>query len=219
LGLLLAGCTAEQDPSEPRSVDSSPPATSPAPATTPPPRLVRIALAGDIHFEGVLASRLDDPATALAPVSPWLAGADVSVVNLETSLGSGGRPEPGKRFTFSAGAAALRALAAAGVDVATMANNHALDFGRGRLPSTLRATRRASTWEPPLDVIGIGRDEHEAFSPALTQVSGSVVATLAASVADQDPTADPTGAWAATPGRSGIADALDPGRLLAELRR
>ncbi|HEU4337082.1 MAG TPA: CapA family protein, partial [Nocardioides sp.] len=42
---------------------------------------------------------------------------------------------------------------------------------------------------------------------------------LAASVADQDPTADPTGAWAAGPDRAGVADAIDPRRLLAEVRR
>jgi poly-gamma-glutamate synthesis protein (capsule biosynthesis protein) len=157
--------------------------------------------------------------SALAPVSNVLSAADLTIVNLETSVGAGGRPEPGKRFTFSAGPEAFEALAAAGVDIATMANNHALDYGRARLTSTLAAARRAARAETPLSVVGIGRDADEAFAPALSDVRGTVVATLAASVADQDPSADPTGHWAATDQRAGIADALAPGRLLDGVRR
>lgn len=174
---------------------------------------------GDIHFEGVLAERLRDPATALAPVREALSAADLTIANLETSVGTGGRPEPGKRFTFSAGPEAFTALASAGVDVTSMANNHALDHGRGRLASTLAAARRAARAATPLHVVGIGRDADEAFAPVLTDVRGTLVATLAASVADQDPTADPTGHWAATDDRGGIADALDPTRLLDGVRR
>jgi poly-gamma-glutamate capsule biosynthesis protein CapA/YwtB (metallophosphatase superfamily) len=220
-----AGCTAP-------APESAAPTGSPRPAATPlappagdavhptsRPGPVRLAFAGDVHFEGVLADRLRDPATALAPATAALAEADLAIVNLETSVGGGGRPEPGKRFTFSAGPEAFTALAAAGVDVVSMANNHALDFGRARLPSTLRAVRAAAAGVPPLSVIGIGRDRQEAFVPALTDVDGVVVGTLAASVADQDPTADRTGHWAASGGRSGVADALDPVPLLDRVRR
>jgi hypothetical protein len=226
--LLLAGCSSPADPpaapaaptpsATPPADPRATPSTSPAPpARRPTP--VTIALAGDIHFEGPLAARLRDPATALAPASRALAAADVAIANLETSVGTGGRPEPGKRYTFSAGPTALTALAAAGVDVAGMANNHALDFGRGRLPSTLRAARRAADGDPALAVVGIGGDAEQAFAPALVDVDGTVVATVAASVADADPTADPTGQWAAGPGRPGTADAMDPRRLLRAVRR
>jgi len=180
---------------------------------------VTIALAGDIHFEGPLAARLRDPATALAPLAEAFADIDLTIANLETSVGTGGRPEPGKRFTFSAGPEAFSALAAAGVDVVTMANNHALDYGRARLPSTFRAIRRASAADQPLEVVGIGRDVDAAFAPVVQDVRGTLVATVGASVADLDPTADPTGHWAATGDRAGIADAVDPARLLEEVRR
>lgn len=173
-----------------------------------------IALAGDVHFEGVLRSRLDDPATALAPATGALAAADLAVVNLETSVGTGGRPEPGKRYTFQAPPTAFAALAAAGVDVATMANNHALDFGRGPLPSAFAAIDRAGAQDPPLAVVGVGRDVEAAFEPARSTVDGTVVATIGATVADRDPTADPTGQWAATDDSPGTADAIDPTRLL-----
>ncbi|HEY0645073.1 MAG TPA: CapA family protein [Nocardioides sp.] len=234
---VLTACTSPGgEPSSPRSpaasATSSPPATGTTDGTTdgtsggttpgpdePRARPVRIALAGDVHFEGPLEGRLHDPGTALAPASAALAAADLAVVNLETSVGTGGRPEPGKRFTFSASPAAFAALAAAGIDVASMANNHALDFGRARLPSTLRAARSSADADPPLAVIGIGRDAREAFRPHLADVRGTLVATLAASVADQDPTADRTGQWAAAEDRSGVATALDPTRLLTGVRR
>jgi hypothetical protein len=223
--VLLAACTTPG--ARPSADETSAPGPAPTRSTSratdspvgPRTRPVRIAVAGDVHFEGVLAERLEDPGTALAPAATVLAAADVAIVNLETSVGTGGRPEPGKRFTFSAGPAAFAAVAAAGIDVASMANNHALDHGRARLPSTLRAARSAADADPPLVVVGIGRDADEAFRPALTDVRGTRVATLAASVADQDPTADPTGHWAAGEHRSGVADAIAPGRLLAAVRR
>ncbi len=221
--LVLAGCTSPSDVPAPEQSTTPEPSASSAPlsepSASPTTEPIRIALAGDIHFEGVLADRLLNPASALRPARAILSAADLAIVNLETSVGSGGRPEPGKRFTFSAGPDAFTALAAAGVDVASMANNHALDFGRARLPSTLAAARRAARARTPLRVIGIGRDTDEAFAPALTDIRGTVVATIAASVADQDPTADPTSHWAATDERGGIADALDPARLLDGVRR
>ena len=223
--LTVTACTAAGGPpAAPQPSTSATPSTSttpqPAPETaTPRRRPVRIAVAGDVHFEGVLADRLRDPGTALVPATAALAAADLAIVNLETSVGTGGAPEPGKRFTFSAGPEAFTALSAAGVDVASMANNHALDHGRARLPSTLRAARAAGDSKPALAVIGIGRDEEEAFAPAVTRIEDTTIATLAASLADQDPTADPTGAWAAVGTRPGIADATDPSRLLEEVRR
>ncbi len=225
LALLAGGAAAGCSPTaEPSSPGSSP---DPAGSTTetslptaaprePRPAAVDIAVAGDVHFEGPLAQRLLRPATALTPATTALAAADVAIVNLESSVGSGGRPEPGKRFVFSAGAAAFESLAAAGIDVASMANNHALDFGRARLPSTLQAAAEA---RPGLAVVGLGADEDEAFAPAVTDVRGTRVATIAASAADQDPTADPTGAWAAGPDTPGVADANDPRRLLRAVRR
>lgn len=216
--LLVAACSATPPratpttpaPTPTSSTSTSPPRPDP---TSPPPEEPRapltVAVAGDVHFEGVLRTRLDDPATALAPVTDTLAAADLAIVNLETAIGTGGSPDPNKRYTFRAPPSALEALTAAGVDVATMANNHAVDFGPVALDQTLRAKARA-----PLSIVGVGRDLDDAFAPALTEVDGTTVATIGATVADADPTADPTGQWAATPGTPGTADAIDPRRLL-----
>ncbi|PUA79690.1 CapA family protein [Nocardioides currus] len=209
---LLCACTTTPTPEPtPEPEPTSEPTDASTPRTEPPSRPITIAVAGDVHFEGALRSRLADPATALAPVTGTLAAADLAIVNLETSIGTGGRPDPTKRFTFQAPPAAFRALADAGIDVATMANNHALDFGREPLAGMFAAIDRAA---PSLTVVGVGRDADEAFTPALTDVRGTVVATLGATQASLDPTADPTDQWAATATSPGTADAVDPRRLL-----
>lgn len=171
-------------------------------------------MAGDIHFEGVLRARLDDPATALAPVTRTLAAADLAIINLETAVGTSGRPDPAKKFTFQAPPSAFTALAEAGIDVATMANNHALDFGRRPMATMFEAIDEARAAAPPLTVVGVGRDAEDAFEPARTRVRGSVVATIGATLASTDPTADPTGHWAATADSAGTADAVDARPLL-----
>ena len=175
-----------------------------------------IAFAGDVHVEGPLRGRLADPATALAPVAPLLSGADLAVVNLESSVGTGGTPEP-KRFRFQAPPTVFPALTAAGVDIVTMANNHAKDFGDDGLAQTLAAVADAESGDPPLSVVGVGADAAQAFAPAVREVRGTTVAVIGAHSAD-DPTADPTEQWAAAEGRPGVAVARDPNPLADVVR-
>ena len=137
--LALAACGGDADPSGeasrtpagPRVSSSaaaspSPPAVSQtfslpstAPPSTPPPSRelvpITIAFAGDVHFEGGLATRLDDPETALGPMRETLAAADLAMVNLETAITTRGEPQP-KEFRFRAPPSAMTALLAAGVD-------------------------------------------------------------------------------------------------------
>lgn len=212
-GVALSACTAIPPADEvPEPPAPSTETSGPAAAVPRTPRPLAIAVAGDVHFEGALRARLADPATALRPVTATLEAADLAIVNLETSVGTGGRPDPDKRFIFRAPPVAFRALAEAGIDVASMANNHALDHGRRMLDSTFDAIEEAA---PALTVVGIGQDAADAFAPALTEIRGSTVATIGATLASTDPTADPTGHWAATADSPGTADAVDPRRLLA----
>jgi poly-gamma-glutamate capsule biosynthesis protein CapA/YwtB (metallophosphatase superfamily) len=211
-----AGSAASPEAGETTGKRPSSPATTPtsAPTTTvePDPGPITMAFAGDVHFEAQLRSRLSDPSTALAPVAAQLSAADLTVVNLETSIGTSGIPEP-KRFTFQAPPEALDALAAAGVDIATMANNHGMDFGPGGLSDTLAAIAADS----PLKVIGVGSNAAQAFEPAVVDVRGTTVAVIGAHSAD-DPTADPTEHWAAGDDTPGVAVVHDPARLAEAVR-
>lgn len=214
-GALLCACTDDPDvrEAEPTPTTSSVAPTSEPPDVEPtadPPDPITLAFAGDVHVEGVLRDRLDD----LAGATSTLAAADLAMVNLETSVGTSGRPDPSKRFTFQAPPSVVPALAAAGIDVVTMANNHALDYGRDALADTFAAFDGATP-----QLVGLGRDVDEAFEPALVDVDGTVVATIGATTAALDPTADPTGQWAATATRPGTADAVKPAELLRAVAR
>jgi poly-gamma-glutamate capsule biosynthesis protein CapA/YwtB (metallophosphatase superfamily) len=82
--------------------------------------------------------------------------------------------------------------------VVTMGNNHAVDFGRVGLEDTLRAVRRS-----PVPVVGIGRNQSEAFRPYIATVKGTEIAFLAASSRRERTSA----AWGAGPDSPGIAAA------------
>ncbi len=174
-------------------------------------RPITLAFAGDVHFEAQLRARLDDPPSALEPIADELGAADLTVLNLESAVGNGG-PREDKRFTFQAPPEAFDALAAAGVDAVSMANNHAGDFGFDGLGDALAAA------DGTLEVVGVGADADAAFAPATFDIDGTTVALFAASAADHDPTADPTGHWAAAANRPGVAAALEPGRLVEAVK-
>jgi poly-gamma-glutamate capsule biosynthesis protein CapA/YwtB (metallophosphatase superfamily) len=171
---------------------------------------VTIAFGGDVHFEGAIGSRLAaDPATTLGPVAGVLRRADLAVVNLETAITERGTPA-GKDFTFRAPPSAFTALKAAGVDVATMANNHGLDFGPVGLGDSLAAAKAAQ-----FPVVGIGRDADEAFRAHLTTVKGQRIAVVGATqVLDSSLAA----AWTAGDGKPGLASAYQEARLLAAVK-
>jgi poly-gamma-glutamate synthesis protein (capsule biosynthesis protein) len=173
-------------------------------------RAVTLAFAGDSYFEGELRSALAaDPASVLADIAPVLGDADITVINLETAITEGGTPEP-KQFTFRAPPSAFDALLAAGVDVASMANNHGVDFGPAGLADSLAAIESSR-----LPVIGLGRNEAEAFQPHVVEVRGQRIAIIGASRVIDSSLLD---TWPATPDRPGMASAYDVERLTAEVR-
>ena len=171
---------------------------------------VSIDFGGDVHFEGVLASKLAaNPSTVLDPAKPLYAGADIMMVNLETAITTRGTAEP-KQYTFRAPASAFAALKSAGITLATEANNHGEDFGPQGLADTLASAKDAG-----FPVIGIGNDVTEAFKPFRTTINNERIAILAATqVLDTNLAA----AWTATETHGGVASALDEAHLLAAVR-
>ena len=224
--LLLSACGGGDDPGQAtpasqttRAVEAS--ATTARPTTTAPERAgatreptgepVTLAFGGDVHFEGAIGSRLAaNPATTFGPIATVLRRADLAVVNLETAITDGGTPAP-KDFTFRAPPSAFTALKGAGVDVATMANNHGMDFGVSGLRDSLAAAKAAR-----FPVIGIGGNAAEAFAPWRTTVKGQRIAVIGATqVLDSNLAA----AWTAGgAGKPGLASAYEQDRLLAAVR-
>jgi poly-gamma-glutamate synthesis protein (capsule biosynthesis protein) len=85
------------------------------------------------------------------------------MVNLETAVTTRGTPEP-EEFHFQAPVSAFEAVRAAGVDAATLANYHVLDYGRVGLLDTLDAAAVAG-----VPTFGAGRDA----APARFTVRGA----------------------------------------------
>lgn len=205
----------------PETTSSAPgtsPSTAPPPSTTPPTTLptttpppdpgITLAFAGDVHFTGRTRALLDDPATAFGPISRTLAAADLAMVNLETAITQRGQAEP-KEFHFRTPTTALDAMAEAGVDVASLANNHAVDYGEVGLEDTLAAVDSGV-----LPLVGVGPDAASAYAPWRTTVRGTSIAFFAASqVPDRT-----FQAWTATTDSPGIASTADQGRLVNRVR-
>src|SRR3954453_17056549 len=109
------------------------------------------------------------------------------MVNLETAIAVGGVPDPkerevpAQRFWYRASPKALEVLAAAGVDVVTVANNHGADYGPAGLAETLRARRHG-----PVAVVGVGRNRRSAFTPYRASIRGTDIAVLAADASPRE---------------------------------
>lgn len=180
-----------------------------------PNRPVTIAFAGDVHLEAPFDS--DDLDEELERSFAELRSADLAVINMETAVSATGTVQD-KRFVFRTPPASLDRIEEFGVDVANMANNHALDFGRDGLSDTFRAIGPKHRTQSGLRVIGIGRDVAEAFAPATLTVREQRISIYGATL-DDDPTADPTRHWAASKNQPGVANAHVLAPLLEQVRR
>jgi poly-gamma-glutamate capsule biosynthesis protein CapA/YwtB (metallophosphatase superfamily) len=167
---------------------------------------VRLALAGDTMLGRGVAERMviEGPNSLFAPeVVAAVHEADVCVLNLECCISERGTPAPGKVFHFRAPAASAESLARLGVDCVTLANNHALDFGRNALLDTFAHLESAG-----IQWVGAGADPDDARTPAVLEAGGYRLGVIAA--------ADHPADYAAAPGRPGIAFADLRGRNIPD---
>ena len=187
--------TAEATPGRARAVGAKP---------------VVLAFGGDVHFEGVLEAKLAaNPAGVLDAIEPVLGEADLAVVNLETAVTNGGAAA-GKTFVFRTPPSAFAALRGGSVDVATMANNHGLDFGESGLRDSLAAAKRYR-----FPVIGIGLDDTQAYRPFRRTINGQRIAVIGATQVLDDHLIS---SWTAGPSKPGLASAKNVPRLVREVR-
>jgi len=214
LALAFAGCSSTS-PVDSRSGPADPDATADEAVATARSGGVTVAFAGDVHFEAQVSELLARPRGALGPIARTLRSADVAMLNLETPITRRGVRDPkeleedGNRFHFRTSPRALDVLADAGVDVVSVANNHAGDYGQVGLADTLAAGRRSG-----VAMVGAGRNEVEALTPHRVTVDDLDIAFLAADAVFRE---GRSGVWAAGPGNAGLASAREaaPPDLLA----
>lgn len=161
-----------------------------------------IAFGGDVMFgrryfdrdlDGSMVGQLALDADAadhralLAGIEPLLASADLTVVNLESSLTAdphldpaGPRSDvwhPDKSFVFSSLPAAAQGLADSGVDLVGIGNNHLYDRLEVGVASTVAALDDAG-FQLGTTAFGGGADLDDAWRPALLTSNGQRIAFL-----------------------------------------
>jgi hypothetical protein len=138
-------------------------------------RVARLAAVGDVMLDRsfrvmLISGELDFPWRHLGP---QLQAADLALGNLESAMGTGGKPES-KGYTFRAPPEAAESLALAGFDLMSLANNHAMDFGPTLLLQAIELLESQG-----IGVVGAGANEAIAHQAVLREVHGLRLAFLA----------------------------------------
>jgi poly-gamma-glutamate capsule biosynthesis protein CapA/YwtB (metallophosphatase superfamily) len=158
VGLLLGGAAvgAWTLRHRPRAFAWTP---APSRAFSPDQQRVRLLFAGDVSVARGVGASIEraggDPRWLLAHMRPVFDDADLVFANLECVLSNDeGLPAANKKFRIRGSPADARALSAGGVDVVSVANNHAMDLLYEGFFQTLTATT-----ELGLLVTGVKEDD------------------------------------------------------------
>jgi len=126
---------------------------------------MKVTFGGDAMLGRLVAETMQTqgPDYPLEAVADVFRSADLGVVNLECAVTSNPARWAGpKAFYFRADPTAAPALARAGIGAVSVANNHALDFGREGLVEMLELLAHEG-----IATFGAGRNRAEATRPAL----------------------------------------------------
>jgi len=102
--------------------------------------------------------------------------ADITVVNLESPLTTSTQQHPTKTICFKGHPNNVAGLSYAGIDIASLANNHILDYMLPGLQETQQVLENAG-----INHLGAGVNSYEAYLPAFATKKGINVAILASS--------------------------------------
>lgn len=160
---------------------------------------VRLAFVGDIMMGGKVDQllRKNGYAYPFLHVAEFLQAADIAAGNLENPITARGIAQD-KQYVFRTSPDAVPELAASGLDLFTLANNHVLDYGVEGLQDTMALLEQAG-----LHYVGAGADEAEAYRPVIMEKNGVSIAYLGFSRVIPDVS------WYARKNRPGLAGTYD----------
>ena len=174
---FLGGCAAGTPPPSPTGESSL--RVAPAQAAPGAPEF-RVAAVGDIMLGGTATPELrklgyDYPFEQVRTV---LKQAQLVFGNLEGPLTDGGEPMQDKKYVFrSPPDKVAPALARAGFNVVSLANNHSMDYGSQGLEDTRTALEKNG-----IRAVGAGKNLAQARTPAYLKAGAATVAFLAYSL-------------------------------------
>jgi poly-gamma-glutamate synthesis protein (capsule biosynthesis protein) len=173
----------------------------PWPPVDPAKRGFTLTAGGDVLADRSIRSVMDahGPAGPFRKVTAFFEASDFGLVNLETPLTDGGSPQTWKDVVFKGDPRLAKGLSQAGINVVTLANNHAMDQGASGLLDTLKWLRKQD-----VAACGAGKDLDDAYTPRVLETDGVEVAFLG--FTDVVPVGYPATASSpgTTPGRSDV---------------
>ena len=174
---------------------------------------VRFAFAGDILLDDSYAMMdryrnrgSDIYDTFSTELLERMRSADVFMLNNEFPFSTGGTPTPGKKFTFRANPSNIDLYEQMGVDVVSLANNHAYDYGETALMDTFATLENAN-----IPYVGAGRNIDEAKKPLYLIANGIKIGIVSATQIERNATPDTKEATATS---AGVLRCMDPSALL-----
>jgi len=175
------------------------PTPTPTPTPTPEPDAdFTIVAAGDVlpHLPVDADARTNagyDFSKLLAPMDPWVSGADLAICHLEVPLAPAGS-KPSGYPVFAAPAHLAQDLKEQGWDGCSTSSNHSVDRGFAGVTSTLDALDAAG-----LGHVGTARSAKEAAQPQLYRLERAsqtiTVAQVAAAYGTNGMPVDPAKPW------------------------
>ncbi|MEK3672447.1 CapA family protein [Paenibacillus sp. FSL R10-2771] len=166
---------------------------------------VKLNFAGDVIFAGKVAELLQKKGYdySYSALDGMFKKDDLTVVNLETPITTGGVGAANKQFVFKGAPEALDALKSAGVDAVNLANNHTLDQGEEGLLDTLKHLSKRG-----IPYVGAGKNSKEAYSAQYFERQGIKIALLGFT------RVMPVIEWKAEAGKPGLASVYDSAEAL-----
>lgn len=162
---------------------------------------VTMTFAGDILFDtnyaimGTVGAGGDISKGVAPEVIERMQAADIMMLNNEFAYSNRGMPLEEKQFTFRAKPETADYLNDMGVDIVSLANNHAYDYGPEALTDTLDILR-----EKGISYVGAGRDISEARRPVYYIAGDIKIAFVSATQIERLDTPDTKEATETSPG-------------------
>lgn len=178
---------------------------------------VTLSFGGDILFDpsySVMVKLLQRPNGIYDSISAELLdemkSADILMLNNEFPYSDRGTPTPEKQFTFRAKPESVSLLDDMGVDIVSLANNHAYDYGETAFLDSLDILKEAG-----MPYVGAGRNLEEAARPVYFIINDIKIAYLSATQIERLDNPDTKGA---TDNSAGVFRCWNPEGLLEAVK-
>lgn len=170
---------------------------------------LRLSFVGDINLNGFQNLYTGEGISGLLSEAcvKALTSADYTMGNHEFAFSTRGEPAE-KEYVFREDPLLVSVLTDMGMDIVSLANNHALDYGRDALLDTMETLKGAK-----IEYVGVGADYNEAKALKKVEVKGKTLGFLASS------RVIPETGWNAKDNQPGMFTCYDGTQLVKEIQQ